>query len=110
MKNNLLVLIILLIFLFTTAITIAEILPDEKGIQLEQGENEILMSLEFSPIYVSDLIKAYPEIMMITYFDEISEEEIGYVNVFGGIGENFIMYADKTYFITVEEKLEVSFK
>ena len=58
-------------------------------------------------------MKTYPEILTITYVGENWEGELierGYVNVFGGIGENFIIYPNEKYTITVEENLEVKLK
>ena len=79
-----------------------------EGIKLNEGKNTVNFSFEFSPIYVGDLIKAYPEITTITYTE--SEEEIGYVNVFGGIGENFVIYPNKTYEITTNKGGSFKFK
>ncbi len=73
------------------------------GIKLEEGKNIIDIEIGFNPIYVTDLIKLYPEINTITYNE--SGEEIGYVNAFGGIGENFIIYANKTYEITTKQEV-----
>jgi len=114
MKSNLLVLIVILTFLFTTAIALAELLPEK--IQLEEGENEVLMPIDFSPIYVKDFVRVYPEIQTITYLEQKNygleeiEVEIGYVNAFGGIGENFIMQEGVIYFMTVQKNLEVLIK
>lgn len=117
MKRKILVLIMVsILIVFSTAIAFAEFYPDDGNkIQLNQGENEVLMPLNFSPVYVSDLMKAYPEIEMVTYIESysgIQEEikEIGYVNVFGGVGKNFIIYGNSTYYIYVKENLEVSLK
>lgn len=108
-------LIIGFLILLSTTITLADILPEKQETMLTKGENEISMPIDFSPLYASDLVNAYPEIIMITYMNEpaIKEnvrEEIGYVNIFGGVGEDFIIYGNVTYFITVEKDLEVRLK
>lgn len=80
----------------------------KEGIKLYEGKNVINMSIEFNPIYVKDLIKIYPEIQTITYND--SEQEMGYVNVFGGIGENFVIFPNKTYEITTKQEITLNLK
>ena len=113
MKRRVLIMILIwALIIFSTTITLADLLPEQERIFIERGENKVLMPLEFSPVYVSNLIKEYPEIIMVTYFSENigkegEPEEIGYVNVFGGVGKNFIIYGNSTYFITVENDLEV---
>jgi hypothetical protein len=107
MKSNFLLLIVLLVFLFSTAIALAEFIPDanKSGIELSEGENLVLIPEHVSPFYVSDLMKSYPEILTITYFE--FEREIGYANIFGGVGEDFIIYPNKEYNFTVEKNVEV---
>jgi len=73
------------------------------GIRLEEGKNIINVGIESNPIYVTDLIKLYPEINTITYNE--SGEEKGYVNAFGGIGENFIIYPNQTYEIIAKKEV-----
>ncbi len=107
MKNNLLILIVILAFLFTTAIAIAEFIPEENvsEIQLSEGENLVLIPEEVSPFYVKDLVKSYPDLLTITYFEY--KQEKGYANIFGGVGENFIIYPGKEYNFTCSKKMEV---
>lgn len=100
--------IAVLSLIFSSAITFAEIFPEKGGIQLNPGENEILIPEDVSPFYVKDLVFAYPEILTVTYFE--FEEEKGYANVLGGVGEDFIIYPNHRYNITLEEKLEVILK
>jgi predicted metal-dependent hydrolase len=111
MKIKLLVLIIIVIsIIFSTAIALANLVSDntDSDIQILQGENEVLIPEKISPFYVEDFVKEYPEILTVTYFE--FEEEIGYANVFGGVGENFIIYPNKTYKITVEKNVEVKLR
>ena len=102
--------LVIILGIFSTAITFADLIPNEEDskIQLLQGENEILIPEYISPFYVHDLIKAYPEILTVTYFK--FGEEKGYVNIFGGVGENFIIYSNQTYNITVSKNMEVNLK
>ena len=103
-------LLMIALIIFSTAITFAELISDnsDSKIQLLEGENQVLIPEDVSPFYVKDLTMAYPEILTVTYFQ--FEEEKGYVNIFGGIGDNFIIYANTTYNITVSKTLEVNLK
>jgi hypothetical protein len=88
MKKIMLVLIFILIFI--TGLIIAE---GFSKFELIKGRNEI--SLNYSLGYASDMARAHPEIETITYVE--GNETIGYVNIFGGVGKDFIIEADKIY-------------
>lgn len=111
MKNNLLISLLLIVTILSTAITLAELLPEEEDpvISLNQGKNEIIIPENTSSFYVKDLVIAYPEILTVTYFklEDGNLKEKGFVNVFGGIGENFIIYPNQKYNITVSKNMEV---
>ena len=106
MNKSFLIIITIVILLGITGIIFAE--DFKEGIKLEKGKNTINFGFEFSPFYVGDLIKAYPEISTITYNE--SEQEVGYVNVFGGIGENFVIYPNKTYEVTTSKEVVLNLK
>ena len=89
-----------------SGIIIAEDFRD--GIKLYEGKNLVNISFDFNPLYVTDLIKIYPEIQTVTYND--SKQEFGYVNVFGGIGDNFVIYPNKTYEITTKQEITLNLK
>jgi len=109
MKRKFWIIMLVFIFvIFSTAITLAEFIPNEKGIQFLEGENEILIPEYVSPFYVGDLMKSYPELLTITYFE--FEEEKGYANIFGGVGENFIIYPNQKYNITVNKNMEIKLR
>jgi hypothetical protein len=74
-----------------------------EGFNLSEGKNFINLSFEFNPIYVEDFIRAYPEITTVTYNN--GTEEIGYVNIFGGIGENFVIYPNQIYEINTNQEV-----
>jgi hypothetical protein len=80
----------------------------KEGIKLSEGKNVINISSEFSPLYAEDLVKLYPEIAAVTYND--SEQEFGYVNAFGGIGDNFVIYPNQTYEITTRKEVTLDLK
>jgi hypothetical protein len=103
--------IILILVFIISLFGISEILIAEElegGIKLSEGKNVINLSFEFSPIYASDLIKLNPEIETVTYNDSI--EEIGYVNIFGGIGENFVIKTNTLYEITTKQEITLNLR
>jgi hypothetical protein len=105
MKRGFWILIIGIIVL-SSAITLAEL--SGEGIKLNIGENQINFSFDFSPFYTQDLVKAYPEISVITHNENGVEE--GYVNIFGGIGKNFLIESNKNYEIIVQKEVTIILK
>lgn len=100
-------LLILLVSIFVVNQGIAE--EDENiasGVVLEQGKNEFFVD---RPIYVTELISLNPSIESVSYFDSFLNKQIAYVNVFGGIGDNFLMVPDRPYEISVGEELNLVF-
>lgn len=75
-------------------------------IELSKGKNEIRFNI--SGVYASDLIKFYPEIETITYREE--NETIGFVNIFGGIGVNFMLESNRTYEINSNKNITIYLK
>jgi hypothetical protein len=100
----------LLIFIFAifclSGIIIAE--DFREGINLTEGKNIINISFDFNPLYVKDLVKIYPDINAVSYNN--SKEKFGYVNVFGGIGDNFVIYPNQIYEITTEKEIILNLK
>jgi len=74
---------------------------------LEQGSKEIVEGKNFleidieNPIYVSDLVKLNPAIQAVSFVE--NKETMGYVNVFGGIGVDFILEQGVVYEIVAGE-------
>ena len=101
-------LLIGILIIISTAITLTLAETQGEKIELTQGENFVNMSFEFSPFYVKDLVKNNPEILVVTINE--SGSIWGYVNEFGGIGNNFIIYPDKTYEIICKEDLTIILK
>jgi hypothetical protein len=97
---------IIVLVIFSTAIALAE-LSDER-IELKIGENLVNFSFEFSPFYSHDLVKAYPDISVISHNKDGVVE--GYVNVFGGIGKNFLIEANKDYEIITKKEVTIILK
>jgi hypothetical protein len=105
MKRGFWILIIVLV-IFSTAITLAE-LADER-IELKIGENSINISFGFSPFYAKDLVNSYPDISVISHNENGVVE--GYVNVFGGIGKNFLIEQNKDYEIIAKKEVIIVLK
>ena len=106
MNKRLLILFFVLLILGVSGIIIAE--EFKEGIKLADGKNLINLSSEFSPLYVGDLVKIYPEIAAVTY--DNGEKQVGYVNVFGGVGENFVIYPNTIYEITTKQEVTLNLK
>ena len=70
---------------------------------LYAGKNNVTTSEAFRPIYVQDFMRQYPDIEVISYKD--GEDTKGFVNVFGGIGENFIMRENRQYEFIVTQNI-----
>jgi hypothetical protein len=105
MKRYFWILIIVLV-IFSTTITLAEL--SGEGIELKIGENLVNLSFEFSPFYSHDLVKAYPDISVISHNENGVVE--GYVNVFGGIGKNFLIESNKDYEIITKQNITLILK
>lgn len=75
-------------------------------VEISEGKNNIFMN--YSLGHASDLTKLYPEIETITY--EEDGEKIGYVNVFGGIGKDFLLEPNKTYEINSNKNITIYVK
>lgn len=66
---------------------------------LVKGKNYIQLNVT-EPFYVETLVKLNPTIEVISYKE--GNETIGYVNVFNGVGKNFII-ENREYEIVVKE-------
>lgn len=108
MKEDVLIFISILMIclLGISGIILAE--EFNEGIKLCEGKNTINLSFEFNPIYVSDLIQLNPEIETVTRNN--GTQEIGYVNIFGGIGKNFVIQPNKTYEITTKQEINLNLR
>lgn len=103
MNRALSISLFLIIIIFFSLIGIAFAEEFKEGIKINETQSIVNFSFDFSPIYVEDLIRMYPEITSITYNN--GTQEIGYVNVFGGIGENFVITSNKIYEITSKQEV-----
>ena len=99
MKNkNYLILVfgIFLIYIFTI---LAVSSTDDSSIKLLKGKNN--MFLNTNQIYVKDLVRINPDIEVISYKE--NNRSIGYVNLFDGIGDNFLINRSIEYEIIVRQ-------
>ena len=86
-------------FLFFTVSKIGSV-SDNTGTILLAGDNNISFNVT-SPFYAGDLVKLNPSIEVVSYNN--GSRDIGYVNAFGGIGNNFEIGNGINYEIFVSE-------
>jgi len=60
----------------------------DSGIFVSSGKNDVVFT-NVNPFYVSDFVKLNPEVEVVSYSFE--GKSIGFVNVFGGVGKNFVI-------------------
>jgi hypothetical protein len=95
--------VILILSLLVVGLTFAEVFFKT---ELNKGKNEIC--LNYSLGYASELVKIHPEIETITYVQE--NKTIGYVNILGGIGKDFLIEENKTYEINSKKNITIETK
>lgn len=94
--------ILLAVFLFTEVYSMSSISIDSEN--LATGKNQVRFNLT-EPFYVKDLVKWNPTISVVSYIEE--NKTIGYVNLFNGIGENFIIENDKDYEVILNKNISL---
>ena len=102
MKKIILVLLVCVV-LIIPATLFAEIKKEE--VKFLEGENILKTPEDFSPIYAKDFVKLNPEIVTITF--EENNNTLAYVNVFGGVGQNFVLMQNKTYDIVCKKEGDI---
>jgi hypothetical protein len=73
---------------------------------LNEGKNNLHITSE-KEFFVKDLILLNPDIEVISYIN--GNRTIGYINIFGGIGENFLIRNDINYEIISKSDAEIIF-
>jgi hypothetical protein len=86
MKNKKILFMFIILVLGLYIIVISS--KDVSLIPLAKGKNQVSLNLS-EPVYVKTFIDMNPEIEAISYQED--NETVGYVNVFEGIGRNFIL-------------------
>jgi len=91
---------------FVIFVLFSIVLISSQGIfskELEKGKNVVMINLS-RPIYAETLINLNPDIEAISYSE--NNRTIGYVNVLGGIGQNFIV-ENREYEIIVSKDINL---
>ncbi len=101
MKNNFNFFIILSIWLIVILLLVnvkSDIndVNEFYSLEIDEGVNNLTINYSLQRIiHVSEIIYYNPEIEVISYQE--NDKTIGYVNIYGGIGKNFIIEQNKTY-------------
>jgi hypothetical protein len=96
--NNKTILCIFFIFIFIIAESSSFYSAGNfSSIFLFTGKNNITLNIS-NQLFVKELVRLNPTISVVAY--EENNNSIGYVNAFGGIGENFVIKNNLTYEIT----------
>lgn len=84
----------------------------DKGITLEVGKNQVIIpeDSDYFEIYASDITALNPDIEYIHYQDSFLNQSLGYVNVFGGIGDNFLVKSGESYEIGSKKRILLRLK
>jgi hypothetical protein len=97
-----LIAIFVALFLFTGVYSASSIGID--SIDLITGKNQVRFNLT-EPFYVKDLVKWNPTISVVSYIEE--NKTVGYVNLFNGIGDNFVIDNDKDYEVILNKNISL---
>jgi hypothetical protein len=102
MKNKFAFIIFAFLFAFVLSF-IAISSKDAFSASLTEGKNLVRINLS-EPVYAETLIKMNPDIEAISYVE--GNRTIGYVNVFQGVGKNFVV-ADREYEIIASKSTDL---
>ena len=58
-------------------------------------------------MHAKELIRNNPFIESISYFDELSNKTVGFVNAFGGLGKDFLLVPGKEYEISAKKDIRL---
>jgi len=100
----LIILVLILVVALKVIPAAIELNGHKTGILLKTGKNYLILN---QSLYAKEIIILNPEIESLSYFDEFLNKSIGYVNVFGGVGSNFITNPEKAYEINVKEDINL---
>ncbi len=100
-KGKLLLAIVMAVF-FTGIFSVGSI--GISSTNLLHGKNQVRFNLT-EPFYAKDLVKWNPSISVASYIED--NKTIGYVNLFNGIGENFMIENYKYYEIILNENISL---
>ncbi len=102
--------LIALALIFIAGISISAIFSANErvvntGPELKKGKNYVKINSTYSFLYAKELVIMNPDIEYISYYDSFLNKSIGYVNVFGGIGTNFLIDKNRVYEISVKRNI-----
>jgi len=105
MKNKTTTIIMIFLF-FSLGIVILGFVLAEKntGTKLHKGKNYLEINQTLS---AKKLISLNPNIESISYFNKFLNRDIGYVNIFGGVGSNFLTKQGQIYEISVSKNMSL---
>lgn len=103
MKSNYLLIVVFLIGIIIVSSISYSI--EDKNLLLYSGKNLVYLN-NTEPFYVGDMIKLNPDIEYVSYQTSDNSTK-GFINVFGGIGENFIVFSDVEYEVFVARNISL---
>ncbi|RMF55883.1 hypothetical protein D6745_00895 [Candidatus Woesearchaeota archaeon] len=112
LQRGLAVMLCIAIFLFAAAI--AQESPSGQ-LTLELKRN--LKGARYNTVYfpnntqvktVKQLAEANPKILVVNYYNPELKRHIGYINIHGGRGRNFVLKPDTEYMISVKNSTNIT--
>ena len=105
MKRKINTLAMILLFFLLGIIILGFVLAgDGQGTKLHKGKNYLEIN---QTIYINELVSLNPDIESVSYFNKFLNKDIGYVNVFGGVGSNFLTKQGQIYEISVNKNMSL---
>lgn len=95
---------LILAFSFAVYAGMAEELHSRSGVILLEGKNQVEID---RAVLVKEIVILNPEIEYVSYYDEFLNKQVAYVNVFGGVGDNFLIEPGRIYEFSVRKKIEL---
>ena len=95
-----------IVLAFLSALIFSFVVISSKDIfsaSLAEGKNKVRINLS-EQVYVETLIKLNPDIEAVSYME--GNRTVGYVNVFEGVGKNFIL-EDREYEIIAGKSINL---
>lgn len=98
-----------ILFLLMIVISLTTTLAENPlNIKINEGRNNFTIEEYFPPVYASQLIADYPGIQSVSVKEY--GQSLGYINLFGGIGTNFLIESGKNYEIYTSKNITLSLK
>ena len=98
--------IIAVFFIFILGIIIFDFSTAEYGkeIKLTKGKNYLFVN---QTLYANEFVLMSKDIEYVAYFDEFLNRSVGFVNAFGGIGQNFLIEQGREYEVGVRQNINL---